>query len=83
MGSFDVRKSEAGGYSTACRCEQSPKTMMSLEMWEVTMYKYNASAFNGYHYTPSDYSEVRCKGCKARWRTKAKYVDKLHKAGIA
>lgn len=44
-----------------------------------TMYKRNYSAFNGYHFTLSDYSEVRCTrhGCHGRWRTKAAYVDKL------
>lgn len=31
----------------------------------------NHSAFNGYHYTPSDYSSIRCMTCGWHWRTKA------------
>ena len=31
----------------------------------------NHSAFNGYRYTPSDYSALRCMGCQWPWRTKA------------
>ena len=46
-----------------------------------TQYKCNHSAFNGYHYTPSDYSTVYCKRCGAVWRTKAKFVDQLTKEG--
>ena len=45
--------------------------------WRVTVYRGNFSAFNGYRFTPSDYSEVVCERCGARWRTKAKYVDSL------
>lgn len=37
----------------------------------------NHSAFNGYHYTPSDYSEIMCLNCGWRWRTKADYVPGL------
>lgn len=33
----------------------------------------NYSAFNGYHFTPSDWSELRC-GCRVRWRSNARYV---------
>lgn len=47
----------------------------------VVQYKCNHSAFNGYNYTPSDYSAVRCTrpGCHGAWRTKAAYVDDLPK----
>ncbi len=45
--------------------------------WMVRTRKANYSAFNGYHYTPSDYSEVICPACPGRWRTKANYVDDL------
>lgn len=48
--------------------------------WVVTMRNHNASAFNGYRRTPSDYSEVRCTFGMCRhavWRTKAGYVDEL------
>jgi hypothetical protein len=44
---------------------------------EVQHRQHNHSAFNGYRYTPSDYSEVRCKTCDWRWRTRAKYVSRL------
>lgn len=45
----------------------------------VINYKCNYSAFNGYKYTPSDYSLVKCNrtGCNGMWRTKARYVDTL------
>lgn len=48
---------------------------------KVVMYRRNYSAFNGYHFTPSDYSEVRCTrpGCIGMWRTKAAYVEGLPK----
>lgn len=51
------------------------------DAWRVWVYKANYSAFNGYQYTPSDYSLVGCErelgGCGATWRTKARYVDRL------
>jgi hypothetical protein len=43
----------------------------------VTQRLCNHSAFNGYHYTPSDYSTVRCCQCGVHWRTKASYVRRL------
>jgi hypothetical protein len=44
--------------------------------WRVYQRYGNASAFNGYHWTPSDYSGLVCtvKGCGRRWRTRAAYV---------
>jgi hypothetical protein len=45
--------------------------------WEVVDWRCNYSAFSGYHYTPSSYSGLRCRACGARWRTNAKYVDRL------
>lgn len=45
--------------------------------WYVTVRNANYSAFNGGRRTPSEYSEVRCPLCSARWRTKAAYVDEL------
>ena len=41
--------------------------------------KGNCSAFNGYHWTRSDWSAVRClrAGCSGNWRTKADYVYDL------
>jgi len=48
--------------------------------WQVIAYKGNRSAFNGYRWTRSDYSAIRCAppgGCGRIWRTKAAYVDSL------
>lgn len=61
--------------------------------WWVTQYMCNHSAFNGYHQTPSDYSEVKCSAPESEgrcgdaggasngrsWRTKAGYVHDLPK----
>jgi hypothetical protein len=46
---------------------------------KVIQRKCNHSAFNGYRYTPSDYSSVQCfaPGCTFSIRTKARYVDDL------
>jgi hypothetical protein len=46
-------------------------------LWRVVQYKCNHSAFNGYHYTSSDYSSLTCLRCGTTWRTKAPYVDDL------
>jgi hypothetical protein len=50
--------------------------------WVVVHRRCNYSAFNGYRYTPSDYSLVHCTepSCRKRWRTKAAYVDTLPNA---
>jgi hypothetical protein len=45
--------------------------------WVVRHYRCNYSAFNGYHRTPSEYSQVWCPICPRMWRTKAGYVDSL------
>jgi hypothetical protein len=50
------------------------------ERWVVLQRNGNCSAFNGYHWTPSDYSSVMCAkpgGCGRVWRTNAAYVDRL------
>ena len=62
--------------SIRCTCGRKKNDHSDLV---VVQYKCNYSAFNGYHYTPSDYSEVRCTrpGCMGTWRTKAAYVDDL------
>jgi hypothetical protein len=56
-----------------CICEGPNKR----ENWRVRQYKCNHSAFNGYRYTPSDYSSIHCLECGRAWRTKAKYVDEI------
>ena len=48
--------------------------------WEVIARNGNRSAFNGYHWTPSDYSAVRCGHCGRVWRTNANYVRHLPNA---
>lgn len=40
----------------------------------VTQRNSNQSAFNGYRWTPSRYSEVLCLDTGARWRTAAAYA---------
>ncbi len=46
----------------------------------VTARHCNYSAFNGYQFTPSRWSEVMCEKCGHFWRTKARYVDSLKDA---
>lgn len=65
-----------GPYATACFCEERSKPVDNRK-WVVRDRHCNHSAFNGYRYTPSDYSSVVCYGCGATWRTKAAYVDSL------
>lgn len=47
--------------------------------WVVEVRNGNYSAFNGYHFTPSEYSQVRCTrpGCDRIFRTRAAYVAGL------
>jgi len=59
-----------------CQCEERAKPVADRR-WTVYKYKHNNSAFSGYHYTPSDYSSVGCRGCRCCWRTKADYVEQL------
>lgn len=60
----------------ACRCPEAAKPITERG-WVVYQRKCNHSAFNGYRYTPSDYSDVGCQSCNRVWRTKAAYVDQL------
>lgn len=48
-----------------------------LDRVVIRTWRGNYSAFNGYHFTPSDYSALSCEACGAYWRTNAKYVDLL------
>lgn len=48
----------------------------------VTARNRNYSSFNGYSYTYSQWSEVRCLATGQFWRTKANYVDSLPSATI-
>jgi hypothetical protein len=64
----------SGGY--ICNCVEKKKPIAE-RAWLILDYKCNHSAFNGYHYTSSDYSAIQCQRCMSIWRTKAAYVDKL------
>lgn len=60
----------------SCKCSESKKPALE-RLWVVLQRNGNASAFNGYHWTYSDYSSVQCRVCGAVWRTKADYVFSL------
>lgn len=62
--------------SFSCHCSERRKPVADRN-WVVVQRKCNHSAFNGYHYTPSEYSTVWCNECHALGRTKAGYVDSL------
>lgn len=64
---------------TKCKCPESKKPMRE-RLWLVAQRWCNHSAFNGYKYTPSDYSSIHCGNCSASWRTKAGYVNELKDA---
>lgn len=59
-----------------CQCAERKKPVAERK-WVVTQRRCNHSAFSGYHYTPSDWSTVRCLACRAVGRTKASYVSQL------
>lgn len=59
-----------------CHCPERQKPARERR-WRVTQRYCNHSAFNGYRFTPSDYSTVFCLECHALGRTKAGYVDQL------
>ena len=62
--------------SFGCHCEERRKPVEKRN-WTVYQRHCNHSAFNGYHWTPSDYSLIRCERCGRLWRTKARYVVRL------
>lgn len=49
--------------------------------WRVLHRKCNYSAFNGYKYTPSDYSCLVCLECSRVWRSKSNYVKFISDIG--
>jgi len=55
------------------------KDQQHRSKWQVLDRQCNHSAFNGYHYTPSNYSSVICTepGCGKVWRTRSNYVHTL------
>ena len=62
--------------SFGCHCKERSKPVAERD-WRVTKRNHNNSAFNGYRYTPSDYSSVVCLICNEQGRTKAAYVDHI------
>ncbi len=60
----------------ACCCSERREPLCSRR-WVVRVRKANRSAFSGYHWTPSEWSEVKCLRCGALWRTRAAYVSEL------
>lgn len=62
--------------SFGCHCPERRKPVKD-RAWVVVARRCNYSAFNGWRYTPSDWSEVFCKGCHALGRTRASYVEDL------
>ena len=60
----------------SCKCGEGRKPIPGRR-WVVLQRNGNYSAFNGYHWTPSDYSAVQCHVCGAIWRTKADFVLSL------
>lgn len=65
----------------ACRCKGKDRR----KNWAVIARHGNSSAFNGYHWTHSDYSHVICltPGCCGSFRTKSAYVESLPDAKIS
>lgn len=59
-----------------CQCETPVAEKRSR--WRVIDRRCNYSAFNGYRWTPSDYSCLVCLECGHVWRTKAAYVYSLN-----
>lgn len=72
----------SGGSSCKCLERLEPITVAADSnrpgrLWRVINYKCNYSAFNGYHYTSSDYSSCTCLRCGAVWRTKSDYAGSI------
>jgi hypothetical protein len=62
-----------------CKCPERKKPVLDRD-WVIEQDRCNHSAFDGYRWTPSDYSTVRCLSCGRVGRTKAKYVLDLRLA---
>lgn len=55
-----------------CACDR--------EYLVVTIRHGNYSAFGGYRFNWSNYSEIRCLNCGGYFRSKAKYVERIRSA---
>lgn len=67
--------------SFSCHCEERAKPVRKRH-WRVVHREHHFSAFNGYHFTPSQYSLVSCHRCGALGRTKAGFVAQLKDGDI-
>jgi hypothetical protein len=62
--------------SFGCKCKERKKPIKDRD-WSIRQYMSHHSAFSGYKYTPSAYSELVCNNCSVTGRTKANYVGEL------
>lgn len=61
-----------------CRVDCVERTKpLNARAWEVVRRNHTRSAFNGYRWAHSDYSDLKCRTCRSYWRTKAKYVSQI------
>jgi hypothetical protein len=78
------RPTEAQPTEYGQSAEERERTVLCMRehraSWVVVARNCNHSAFNGYRYTPSDYSGVKCLDCGRYWRTRAEYVIALPNA---
>jgi hypothetical protein len=65
--------------SFGCHCAERRKPPEQRQ-WVVLTRRGNNSAFNGYRFESSAYSEVYCQNCGAMGRTKGAFVDQLRDA---
>lgn len=68
-------------HTFACKCDERKKPAKDRN-WTIWQYRCNHSAFNGYHWTPSEYSTVGCNSCGRVGRTKGKFVAELAAAVV-
>jgi len=62
--------------SFGCKCPERDKPVAESRVMAATVDDHPLT-FSGYHRTPSEYSTVHCRCCRAIGRTKAAYVDQL------
>jgi hypothetical protein len=65
----------------ACHCDERKKSVQERN-WGVVDRHCNYSAFNGYKWAYSIYSQIVCLSCNATWRTRARYVNVLRDAEL-
>lgn len=70
---FSITRDTRSSKGIACKCNL--KKVEKMKNWVVVTYRGNKSAFNGYKFTPSEFSEIKCNKCGNTWRTKMNYVQ--------